>query len=174
MKYADGPTAEVEVEVDAPPERVWPFVIDIDLPGRFSSEFQGAEWRTGADAGPALGATFEGRNHHPARGEWRTTSTIVAFEPQRCFGWAVSDTANPSAEWRFTLEPAGDGGRTILRQWGRMGPGPSGLTPAIQAMPDKEERIVARRLEEWRTNMQATVEGIKALAEAARPPAERQ
>jgi hypothetical protein len=32
-------------------------------------------------------------------------------------------------------------------------------------MPDKEERIVARRLQEWERNMRATVEGIKALAE---------
>ena len=47
-----------------------------------------------------------------------------------------------------------------------MGPAPSGLSIAIEAMPDKEERIVARRLEEWRTNMQATIEGVKALAEA--------
>jgi len=34
-------------------------------------------------------------------------------------------------------------------------------------MPDKEERIVARRLEEHRANMQLTLEGIKALAEGA-------
>jgi hypothetical protein len=40
------------------------------------------------------------------------------------------------------------------------------LTPAIEAMPDKEELIVARRLEEHRGNMAATVAGIKALAEA--------
>jgi hypothetical protein len=33
-------------------------------------------------------------------------------------------------------------------------------------MPDKEERIVGRRLDEWRTNMTANLEGIKALAEA--------
>ena len=49
-----------------------------------------------------------------------------------------------------------------------MGPAPSGLTIAITAMPDKEERIVARRLEEYETNMRATVEGIKQLAEAQR------
>jgi hypothetical protein len=34
-------------------------------------------------------------------------------------------------------------------------------------MPDKEERIVARRQAEHAANMQATVDGIKALAEAA-------
>jgi hypothetical protein len=36
-------------------------------------------------------------------------------------------------------------------------------------MPDKEERIVARRLEEHQANMQLTAEGIRALAESARP-----
>jgi hypothetical protein len=46
-----------------------------------------------------------------------------------------------------------------------MGPGPSGLTPAIEKMPDKEERIIARRLEEWQANMAATLSGIKGLAE---------
>ncbi len=51
-----------------------------------------------------------------------------------------------------------------------MGPGPSGLTPAIEAQPDKEERIVARRLDEWRTNMQATVDGIKSIAEGPSGP----
>jgi hypothetical protein len=48
-----------------------------------------------------------------------------------------------------------------------MGPAPSGLTAAIEARPDKEERIVANRLAEWQRNMQATVEGIKARAESA-------
>jgi hypothetical protein len=35
-------------------------------------------------------------------------------------------------------------------------------------MPDKEERIVARRLEEHRGNMERVVDGVKALAEGAR------
>ena len=47
-----------------------------------------------------------------------------------------------------------------------MGPASSGLTAAIKARPDKEERIVAVRLAEWQRNMQATVDGIKALAES--------
>jgi hypothetical protein len=32
-------------------------------------------------------------------------------------------------------------------------------------MPDKEERIVARRLEEFERNMRATLEGIREIAE---------
>jgi hypothetical protein len=43
-----------------------------------------------------------------------------------------------------------------------MGPGPSGLTPAITAQPAKEARIVARRLAEWQRNMQANLEWISA------------
>ena len=44
---------------------------------------------------------------------------------------------------------------------------PEGLTPAIVAMPDKEERIVARRLSEHEANMHRCLDGIKELAERA-------
>ena len=166
MKYAECPTVEVEIDVAAPPDAVWALVTDIEVPARFSPEFQGAAWTEGAD-GPVLGARFVGRNRHPARGEWETTSTVVELEPGRCFGWAVGDVDHPSARWRFEIEER-PGGST-LRQWAQMGPGPSGLTFAIEAMPEKEERIVARRLEEWRENMQANLDGIKALAEGSAP-----
>ena len=46
-----------------------------------------------------------------------------------------------------------------------MGPGPSGTSNAIERMPDKEGRIIARRRDEWRSNMVRTLEGVKALAE---------
>jgi len=48
----------------------------------------------------------------------------------------------------------------------RLGPGRSGLTPAIEAMPDKEARIVARRQSEHKANMQRVIAGIKAKSEA--------
>ena len=163
MRYADGPTAEVEVEVDAPVERVWALVTDIDLPARFSSELQAARW---LDDGPALDARFVGRNHHRVVGTWETTCVVTECTPHRSFGWAVGDPGFPSARWRFDLDPLVGGG-TRLRQWMCMGPAPSGLTPAIEAMPDKEERIIARRLDEHRANMAATVAGIKELAESA-------
>lgn len=77
----------------------------------------------------------------------------------------VGDPADPSARWGFTLTPEGDG-RTRLTQWMQMGPGRSGVNAAIDAMPDKESKIIHRRLEEHRANMQATLAGIKQLAEA--------
>lgn len=173
MRYIDGPTAEAEVHVEAPPAVVWPLVCDINIPGRFSSEFVRGQWQDAG--GPCLGASFVGHNHHPARGDWQTTSVVVEFQPECRFGWAVGDPQHASALWRFQLEPEGEG--TRLRQSVRLGPGPSFLTELIERMPDKEERIIDRRLMDHRTNMEATVRGIKALAEqssaegGSRPPA---
>lgn len=160
MRYDDGPTAEADVIIQAPAARVWALVTDIDLPARFSTEFRGADWLDE----PGLGARFVGRNEHPAMGEWQTTCTVTVHEPHRAFGWAVEDPADPAATWQFDLSEEPEGIR--LTQRVRMGPGISGLSFAILAMPDKEERIVARRLEEFERNMRATLDGIKALAEA--------
>ncbi|MCU1453852.1 MAG: putative cyclase/dehydrase [Acidimicrobiales bacterium] len=160
MRYEDGPSTEVDVLIDAPIERVWHLVTDIDLPAQFSTELLGARW---LDDVPGLGARFLGRNHHQALGEWETTSFVNRYEPGRAFGWAVTDPDNPSSTWWFELEEEHDGVR--LRQGTRIGPAPSGLTIAITAMPEKEERIIARRLGEYETNMRATLEGIKHLAE---------
>jgi len=162
VRYTDRPTAEVTVEITAPQEVVWPLVIDINLPARFSNEFLGAEWLDGAE--PALGARFVGRNGHAAVGEWETTCTIEWFEPHRTFGYAVNDPASPAAKWRFDLEKSEDG--TRLTMWAQMGPGRSGISYFIHKYPEREEEIVANRLVEWRSNMEATLAGIKALAEA--------
>ena len=43
----------------------------------------------------------------------------------------------------------------------------SGLTPAIEAMPDKEALIVGRRQEEHLANIKRCVDGVKALAESS-------
>jgi len=76
----------------------------------------------------------------------------------------------PAASWLFSLEPvvAADGsGATRLRQWAQLGPGESGISELIAQMPDKESRILHRRLAEHNANMLATLTGIKELAEAS-------
>jgi hypothetical protein len=156
MRYADGPTVEVESFIHAPPDAVWALVSDVTIPVRFSAELEEVTWLDDT--------RFTGRSRHPAIGEWETTCTVVACNPESIFAWVVGDPENPSAEWRFSLNAEGSG--TRLHQWMRMGPAPSGLNIAIDAMPDKEERIIARRLDEHRANMQLTVDGIKSLAES--------
>lgn len=161
VKYADAPAASAEVAIAAPTDAVWSYVVDIDLPARFSPEFQGARWLD--HTGPALGARFEGTNKHEFAGEWTTTSTVTAFEEGRVFEWTVGELDNKVARWRFELEPSGGG--TLLRFSAEMGPGPSGVTMAIAGSPALEEKIVAGRLEEWERNMGLTLAGIKQAAE---------
>jgi hypothetical protein len=167
LRYADGPSTEAEVLIDAPPDVVWAYVTDIELPARFSTEFLGAEWvaEDGATEEPGLGRRFLGRNRHPAIGEWETTAVVVEYDRERTFGWVIGDPDHPSASWRFTLTP--EGSSTRLSQWMRVGPAPSGINLAIDAMPHKEAAILRRRMAELRSNMETTVQGVKALAEGA-------
>jgi hypothetical protein len=164
LRYSDCPATQAELMIAASPAVVWRLVCDIQLPARFSTEFDGGEWLDGVSE-PSPGARFTGRNSHPAVGEWETTSTICEYEPGQVLSWAVGDVEWPSARWRFTL--AAEDGGTRLTQWMQIGPGPSFLSQAIEAMPDKESRILRRRLAEHQANMTATLAGIKQLAEGA-------
>ena len=161
-RYADTPTVEVRTQIDAPPHRVWELVSDVELMPTMSQELQAVEWLDGA-TGPSVGARFVGHNKHDALGEWSTTSQVIECERERVFGWAVGDPADPTAIWRFRLEPK-DGG-TELSQWMQMGPGRSGLSIAIERMPEKEQKIVFVRMREFEQNMARTLEHIKTLAQ---------
>ena len=55
---------------------------------------------------------------------------------------------------------------TRLRYSMILGPGPSGLTMAIKAMPDKEDRIINRRVRTQHTAMLQVVAGVKKTVEA--------
>ncbi len=164
MKYSDSPTVTVSVEIDAAPATVWGLVSDIELSARFSTELSGAEWIDGAD-GPALDARFLGHSAHEAIGEWSTTCIVTSFEYERVFEWSVIGRDDDiSSIWRYTITDRGDGS-VRLDYWFQMGPGRGGLNYAIERMPDKEERIVARRLDEHESNMERMLSGIKELAE---------
>lgn len=160
--YADTPTVAADISIDAPPERVWEYVSDIHLMPKLSTELQEVEW-LGSAAGPEPGNRFLGRNAHGSLGSWETVSTIVDCDAPERFTWAVGDPSFPSSLWRFTLAPQGDG--TVLKQWVQMGPARSGLNSAIDAMPDKEQKIVFVRLRELETGVRANLTAIKSLAE---------
>ena len=161
LRFADIPTAEVTAHIDAPPAAVWELVTDLDVLARHSDEFQGGEWLD-SSAPRGVGARFRGHNRNPWA-EWDVTCTVTDWEPERAFGWVVEDPAAPAAVWRFTLDPDDTG--TRLHYWARMGPGPSGVTAFIHEHPDDEEGIVDRRLAAWHANMEATVTGIRGMAE---------
>lgn len=157
---SNGPGVMVEVDIKASPNIVWDLVSDISIPSQFSEEFQGASWDD--DVEPAVGATFTGHNRRPS-GEWQTTSYVAEWDPPKRFAWHVGDLQTPIARWRFVIEKVPGGSR--LRFHVRLGPGPSGLTAAIDARPEHEHHIIAHRQNELRQDMQRTVDGIKRFAE---------
>ncbi|MDT5174211.1 MAG: hypothetical protein QOG37_1462 [Mycobacterium sp.] len=161
-RYSDKPTVEAATWVDADPQRVWSLVSDIELMPTLSNELQRVEWLDGA-SGPRIGAKFVGHNQHDAFGQWSTTSYVVAFDQPHEFAWAVGDPDFPASIWRFRLTPR-DGG-TNLTYWMQMGPAPSGLSAAIESMPDKEQKIVFVRLREFEGAIDKTLAAIKRLAE---------
>jgi len=161
-RYADNPTVQVQTWIGASPRRVWELVSDIELMPTMSQELQSVEWLDGASE-PAVGAKFIGRSKHESLGEWATTSHVIECEPERVFAWAVEDPANPTAIWRFRLEPKNGG--TELSEWMQMGPARSGRSFAIDRMPEKEQKIVFVRMREFEQNMAATLAHIKKLAE---------
>ncbi len=161
-RLSDGPGVVVEIDIKAAPSDVWARVTDINMPADFSDEFVGADWTS--DSGPALGATFVGRNHHEARGDWQVPCVVDVYSEGREFGWCTNEVANPGARWRFELEPVGRG--TRLRFCAIMGPGPSGLDVIVERMPDLEQRIIDRRMGEHGKNMQRVIEGVKSQLES--------
>lgn len=161
LRLRDRPGTVVEIDIDAAPAAVWALASDINTPAEYSTEFLGADWDT-SERG--VGAMFHGRNRHPAVGEWSMPCYVDVYEPNRAFGWRTSDRDAPGARWAFELEPKEAG--TRLRFAYSMGPGASGTSMAVEQRPDKEPRILGRRIEVVRENMQRTIEGMKARAES--------
>ena len=161
-RYADTPTVQAQTWIDASPERVWQIVADIEQMPSMSNELQRVEWSEGVTA-PGVGATFVGHSKHDALGEWSTTSEIIEYAEPEVFAWAVGDTTNPGSVWRFTLQ--GKDGGTELTQWMQLGPGRSGLSFAIDRMPEKEQKIVFVRLREFENAIINTLGQIKTRVE---------
>lgn len=159
--WDDLPFVETEIRIGAPAETVWGLMTDLDRWGMWSPEFEGGEW---GPEGPVSGGTLVGHNR---RGDftWTTTSQVVAAEPGRTLAWEVLNTgAPPGSTWRIDIEPAGDG--VLVRHSVQLGPGPSGLTRALEKYPERADEIKQRRAADLRAGMEQVLTGLKAAAES--------
>jgi uncharacterized protein YndB with AHSA1/START domain len=103
------PDAEVSIEIDAPPERVYGLLADLTRMGDWSPETVRCEWVGGATE-PRPGARFKGHNRRGVR-RWTTTGEIVVAEPGRELAWDVTSVFGlPVARWRYRFEPTAAGG----------------------------------------------------------------
>lgn len=158
MRYRDQPTVQVEERIVGDPSAIWDAVTDIELPIGISAELQAVEWLDGATE-VAVGNHFRGRNVNANLGEWSTESTIVEVEPGTRWVWQVGNGDEVMATWGFEVDPGKDA--VTVRQWARLGPDPSGVSLFIERFPNKEARIISRRLDEWRAGMAANLDALK-------------
>lgn len=147
---------EVSLRIEAPPERIYDIVTDIAQMGRLSPECTGGKWLDAA-VGPAVGASFKGTNKR-GMARWSTTNGVVAATPGEEFSF---ETQQSGTRWTYRLQPDGDG--TVV-------------TESRAAF--KERPLVARVFsklilggvkehdDEMRDGMRATLERLKAIAEA--------
>ena len=160
-RVVDGQGVVVEIDTDARPRAVWEVISDINMPARFSEEFQGAEWTS--DGEPGVGSTFRGRNSIPDVFDWEVDCIVAEWKEREAFEWRVTDRDNPGAIWRFDLAEQGGGSR--LRFSMLIGQENNGTVPMALKDPAKEERVLNRRRQVLKANMQRTVEGVKALVD---------
>ncbi len=100
----------VTVHMNAPADKIWDLIANIENTGRFSPEVFEAEWLGGA-TGPALGAKFRG---HVRRNEigpvYWTVCRVTACDPGREFGFAVLGPGSQAINnWHYRLTPLADG-----------------------------------------------------------------
>ncbi len=153
-------TATVSTTSTASREDLWEVASNPGAVPAFSNELQAVRIE-----GPiGVGTVFEGDQRRGQTG-WTTTSTVTEFEPLSIFSWSVGDVERPVSSWTFEVIDHGD--HRELRQSLKLFGAPSGLKIAMEQDPDNAEAILAGRVAELTANMQATVEGLAALAESA-------
>jgi hypothetical protein len=134
---------------------VWDLVSDLPRMGEFSPENEGGTWGRGA-TGPALGATFTGRNR-AGRRRWSTRCTVTRCEPGRAFAFEVRAVGLPVAEWSYDLAPSGSG-CTVTETWRDRRSG-------LMALLGRATTGVQDRTAFTATSIEQTLDRVKARAE---------
>ena len=99
----------VTVHIKAPPDEVWALVSDITRIGSYSPETFDAEWLDGA-TGPEVGARFRGHVKRNGKGPtYWSPCVVTSCVPGSEFGFGVGPPGKALNNWRYVLEPAGDG-----------------------------------------------------------------
>jgi len=98
-------TGEFEVTIDAPIERVWPWVADLGRHARFSPRGYTVEWTQGEPN--AEGSRFRSVGWVPSDKHRVNEGEIVENRPMERFAFRAQDKDGSYAN-TFTLEPLGE------------------------------------------------------------------
>lgn len=151
------PSDEVSLRIEAPAARVWELVTDPAGMGRLSPECTGGAWLDGSTA-PVVGARFKGTNKR-GFARWSTTNTVVSAEPNEVFAF---ETKQSSTRWRYRLEADGPDATVVTESREAFAP----RSFVAKAFATLALGGVASHEDEVRDGMRATLERLKAVAEA--------
>jgi uncharacterized protein YndB with AHSA1/START domain len=103
--------------IDAPSERLYDMVADLERMGHWSPECQRVEWTDGS-SGPAQGATFVGHNKGGPMGlmKWSRHGRVVTADPGREFSFATEEGGRESTLWSYRFDPV-DGGTRVTESY---------------------------------------------------------
>lgn len=105
------PTLEQQIEIAAPPGRVWELVADVTQMCEWSPQVVSTRLRTGYDT-VGLGTEFTNLNEHQGV-QWPTHAKIVRFEPERALAFRVAENFTI---WSYELTPTDDGGTLLVQR----------------------------------------------------------
>lgn len=143
------------VHIDVPPEFVWDLVSDVTRMGQWSPETQSAAWTSGS--GPAVGATFAGKNRR-GRMRWTGRCEVTVAERGREFTF-VRRGPDGGTTWSYKLEPEGSGTRVTesFRQ-AKLPPAPVRLIGQVLFGADRQ-RMLEDSVRTTLSRLKATAEG---------------
>ena len=152
---------EVSIRIDAHPDVVFDLISDVTRMGDWSPECRKCSWR--GEAG-GVGAKFTGHNK---RGwvRWVTSNEVEAWERGKAFAFR---TTTNGVRWSYRFEQDGDG-TIVTERWDV-----SGQSEAQRKRTASFANMVLGGYEghtaELRAGMTATLERVKAAAEALSTP----
>jgi len=149
---AEGVEGQATVHIEAPPEKVYAMITDVNRMGEWSPETRRAEWIGGA-TGPAVGARFKGHNKLGIA-RWSTTPTVKVADAGKEFSFDTGKPGKEATRWtyRFTAK---DGGTDVTESFEALRYG------AFMKFTAKPEKRAAKLT----ADIQQTLERIKQAAE---------
>jgi len=125
---------EFQTRVNAPPEKVFAYVADLEKHVEWSNS---GEIRKTSEGPIAAGSTYESQEKGPMGRTMKEKVEVTEYQPNERFGWRSYGPMGAHLDWSFELRP--ENGVTLLIQ--RLEP-PSGLlaTAILKLVAERQMR----------------------------------
>ena len=150
---------QVSLHMDAPSEKVWDLLADVERMGDWSPECYRVEWLDGATSPATAGARFKGWNRS-GRMKWSMTCKVSEADPGRKVSWTTLFGAREGVRWTYRLDPAADGGTDVTEAFEVLHLSLLGVLA--------EDFLMRNRDQQREQGMRTTLERIKAVVEGDR------